>query len=477
MLSFVLLFLQVLTGVRTWRVAHEQAVLQQFVEFLAIPNVASDKANIGRNAQWIVAQLKQRGVATQLLEEPGIPPVVYGEIATPGAKQTLVLYAHYDGQPVEPAKWVGGDPFKPRLEGAPGDAKGLIYARSASDDKGAIMAMLAALDAMKASGMHPKSNLKFFFEGEEEAGSPHVERVLEHNKDLLAADLWIFCDGPVHQSGRQLILYGARGVIDFQITVYGPRRELHSGHYGNWAPNPAMMLAQLLATMKDNDGRVAVPGFYDGVEPLGDLEKKAIGAIPNVDGKIRDELALGRTDGRGSRLDELLQLPSLNIRGLQSGSVGELSRNVVPSEATVSMDIRLVKGLDGQAQVAKVVEHIKRQGYFVVTSLPDEATRRAHERVAYIKIGEGGYNALRTPMDLPICRQLVAALEAARGPVVQQPTSGGSVPMIVFDRVLHRPIVSVPIANYDNNQHSANENIRLQNLWDGIETMAAIFSL
>jgi acetylornithine deacetylase/succinyl-diaminopimelate desuccinylase-like protein len=471
MLPFLLLFFQATASVKAWTQAHEPAILQQFVEFLSIPNVAADKAGLGRTANWIVAQLKQRGVATRLLEEPGVPPVVYGEIMTPGAKQTIVLYAHYDGQPVEPAKWVGGDPFKPRV------VDGMIYARSASDDKGAIMAMLAALDAMRAAGAYPKSNLKFFFEGEEEAGSPHVERVLANNKDLLAADLWIFCDGPVHQSGRQLILYGARGVIDFQVTVYGPRRELHSGHYGNWAPNPAMMLAQLLATMKDSDGRVLIPGFYDGVEPLGELEKKAIAAIPNVDGRIRDELALGRTDGHGARLDELLQLPSLNIRGILSGSVGELSRNVIPSEATVSMDIRLVKGLDGQKQVAKVIDYIAKQGYFVTTTAPDEATRRAHERVAYVQVGSGGYNALRTPMDLPICRQLVVALEAARGPVVQQPTSGGSVPMIVFDRVLHKPIVSVPIANYDNNQHSANENIRLQNLWDGIETMAAIFLL
>ena len=234
----------------TWWQSHQSAILQQFTELLSIPNLATDKANIGRNADWIAAQFKQRGVTARLLTSPDAPPVVYGELNTPGARQTVVIYAHYDGQPVEPAKWTRKDPFKPYIVGEtsdPGHAR--IYARSASDDKGVIIAQLAALDALKAASIPLKSNIKFFYEGEEEQGSPHMEAILTRYRDLLVGDLWVFCDGPVHQSGRQQIVFGARGVTGFEVTLYGPRRELHSGHYGNWAPNPAMELAQLLASI------------------------------------------------------------------------------------------------------------------------------------------------------------------------------------------------------------------------------------
>jgi acetylornithine deacetylase/succinyl-diaminopimelate desuccinylase-like protein len=466
------------SAAHTWWQAHQSAILQQFTDFLSIPNVATDKANIGRNADWIADQLKQRGVSARLLTSPDAPPVVYGELATPGARQTVVIYAHYDGQPVEPAKWTRKDPFKPYLAGEasdPGHAR--IYGRSASDDKGVIIAQLAALDALKAAGLRPKSNLKFFYEGEEEQGSPHMEAILSRYRDLLGGDLWVFCDGPVHQSGRQQIVFGARGVTGFEVTLYGPRRELHSGHYGNWAPNPAMELAQLLAGMKDANGHVTIQGFYDGIEPLGDVEKRAIASAPNIDGMLKQEMGIGWTEGNGARLDELLQLPSLNIRGLLSSSVGATARNVIPSEATASIDIRLVKGLDAVKQVQKVVDHIRKQGYFVMDNPPDDEAHRQHDRIAYVNRKETGYNAQRTPMDLPISRQLVEAVRAARGEVVLLPTSGGSLPLIVFEKVLKAPVIVAPIANYDNNQHSHDENLRLQNLWDGIETMAAILAM
>src|SRR5579871_373293 len=462
----------------TWRLAHSSAILEQFTEFLSIPNVATDKANIARNADWIAGQLKSHGVNVRLLESPGAPPVVYGELSTPGARQTLVIYAHYDGQPVELAKWTRQAPFKPYITGDVSDpAHARIYARSASDDKGVIIAQLAALDALKSAGIALKSNLKFFYEGEEEQGSPHMEAILERYRDILSGDLWVFCDGPVHQSGRQQIVFGARGVTVFEITLYGPRRELHSGHYGNWAPNPAMELAQLLASMKDPNGHVTIDGFYDGITPLGDVEKRAIAAAPNIDATLKQEMGFGWSEGNGARLDELLQLPSLNVRGLLSSSVGATARNVIPSEATASIDIRLVKGLDAATQVDRVIAHIRKQGYFVSDRPPDDEMRRAHERIAYVNRKETGYNAQRTPMDLPIARQLIAAVQAARGEVVLLPTSGGSLPLIVFEKVLKAPVIVVPIANYDNNQHSHDENLRLQNLWDGIETMAAVFAM
>ncbi len=275
---------------RQWRQQHERAIVDEFVALLAIPNISRDRANIQRNAEAIAAMMQKRGIAAKLVAVPDSNPVVFGEIKTPGATRTIVLYAHYDGQPLDPKEWAT-PPFAPVLRDkqfekdgqviplpAPGarfDPEWRLYARSAGDDKAPIIAMLAAVDAIRAAGIQTKSNIKFAFEGEEEAGSTNLEKILAANKDLFSGDVWLMCDGPVHQTRRQLIYFGARAITQIDITLYGPRGELHSGHYGNWAPNPAMELAKLLASMKDDNGRVLVEHFYDDVQPLSATEKRA----------------------------------------------------------------------------------------------------------------------------------------------------------------------------------------------------------
>ena len=454
-----------------YRASHEQQILQEFTSLLAIPNVASDKANIKRNAEILVQALERRHVAAKLLEAPGANPVVYGEIKTPGAKHTIVFYAHYDGQPVTPDDWEGKAPFTPVTRMVNGEPR--IFARSASDDKAAIIAQLTALDALQAANIHPKANLRFVWEGEEEAGSTNLGAILAKYKDKLGGDIWLICDGPVDQSGRQTVVFGARGVTGLAITVYGANRGLHSGHYGNWAPNPAMMLAQLLGGMKDKSGHVLIPHFYDGITPLTSLEKQAVAEAPNNGPMLRKEFALGHTDGNGKTLVELLNEPSLNIDGFAAAHVGAQHTNVIPSTATVDIDMRLVKGLDWKTQQQRVVDYITSQGYFVTGAPPDSGTLMSHPYVAFVQLDDG-YNAVRTPMDLPIAQAVIAAVDSARGPVVKLPTMGGSVPLEMIEKTLGTYTITVPIANYDNNQHSANENIRIQNLWNGIETMAAL---
>ena len=455
---------------RSWRQTHERPILAEFIDLLAIPNLASDDANIRKNAAVIVTLLEKRGVKAGLMEVTGAPPVVFGEIDTPGATRTLVFYAHYDGQPLDPKEWAT-PPWQPVLR----DER--IYARSASDDKAPILAIVTALDALKAEHIALHSNIKLVFEGEEEAGSPHLASILEKYKDQLGSDVWLICDGPVHQSRRQQIVFGARGVTTLDITLYGPGHELHSGHYGNWAPNPAMALARLLASMKDDDGRVLIDHFYDGIQPLSEIERRAVAEAPDVDRDLMRELSLGRTEGGGKKLVELLNFPSLNIRGMSSSRTGAQASNVIPSTATASIDIRLVKGIDHEAAEQRVIDHIRKQGYFIVETEPDAETRRSHPRVARVTVERGGYNASRTSMDLPISQLVLKTAEAARGPVVKLPTMGGSVPLYMIDQILHVPTITVPIANHDNNQHSFNENIRLQNLWDGIELMAALLAM
>ncbi len=455
-----------------WRVAHEQQILQEFDTLLAIPDVASDTSNIRRNADALVQALQRRHVAARLLSIPGVNPVVYGDIKTPGAKHTIVFYAHYDGQPVTPGEWDGKGPCTPVTRMVNGEPR--IFARAAADDKAAIIAQLTALDALQAAHVPLKANVRFVWEGEEEAGSTHLRDILEQYRTELGGDVWLICDGPVDQSGRQSVVFGARGVTRLEITLFGPNRELHSGHYGNWAPNPAMMLAQLVASMKDSTGHVLVPHFYDGVTPLSELERRAIADAPANEALLRQEFGLGHTDGDGKRLLELLNEPSLNIDGMTSARTGATANNVIPSTATADIDLRLVKGVDWKAEQQRVVDYVASRGYFVTDSTPDKAMLLAHPRVALVVRGRLGYNAVRTPMDLPIGQAVVKAVESARGPVVRLPTMGGSVPLEMIEQTVNAPPIMVPIANYDDNQHAANENLRLQNLWDGIETMAAL---
>ena len=363
-------------------------------------------------------------------------------------------------------------------EGSPLNPDWRIYARSASDDKAGVMAILTAFSALKEKGIAATSNIKFFFEGEEEAGSPHLGEIINLNKELLAADVWIICDGPVHQSGVKQVVFGARGDTNVDVTVYAAKRPLHSGHYGNWSPNPAHLLARLLASMKDDDGRVTIEGWYSDVEPLGDVERRAISEAPQYDEELKKQLGIKRTEGGGKALLELINLPSLNINGFASGDVGNLARNVIPTTATAVLDLRLVKGNDHQRQTQRLADHIRKQGYYVVDREPTDAERTQHPLIARVNVRAGGYNAERTRTDLPISRAVIEAVQStATEKVVLLPTSGGSLPLSIITERLKTVTISVPIANYDNNQHAENENIRLQNLWNGIETFAAIMTM
>lgn len=486
---------QVAEEVRAYRSANEGRIVRELVELLAIPNVATDTSNIQRNAAKLIEMLEARGIEAHPLPVVGRGLVIFGKLSAPDAKRTVIFYAHYDGQPVDPAAWTETKPFEPVLRTNSIETGGQritfpeltskvpvtyaddwrIYARSSSDDKSPIVALLAALDALRARKIPVRVNLKIILDGEEEAGSPNLERTLLAHRNLLAGDLLISADGPVHQSGAPLIAFGNRGVADASLTVYGPIRALHSGHYGNWAPNPAFQLAHLLDSMKDAQGRVLIEGFYDDVVPLGGLEKKALDEAPNNDADLRNELQFAQPEGGGKKLVELINLPSLNIRGLRSAYVGKQSQNVVPEQAEASLDLRLVKNVEPQKQFDRLVAHVRKQGFFVTGKDPTRAERLAHPRVAKIVYG-GGYPASRTPMNLPVATKLMEVIQAAvTGPIVKMPTMGGSVPMYIFEN-LNLPVIGVPIVNYDNHQHSSDENLRLGHFWRGIEIYAAILA-
>jgi acetylornithine deacetylase/succinyl-diaminopimelate desuccinylase-like protein len=472
------------------------SMLKEYMEFVTIPNTMNDREELMRNADFIMNLMKKSGINNvQLLKArtPEAIPSVYGEVLKPGAKKTLIFYAHYDGQPVNPSKWAEGlSPFKPQLATTSLEKGGKfidvpqraedftsdetrLYGRAAADDKAGVYAIIKAYEAIQKNMLSPNINIKFFFEGEEERGSTHLNEILEQHQDLLKSDLWLICDGPIHISGRKTIMYGVRGDVNLNLTVYGPSRPLHSGNYGNWAPNPANKLVKLLASMKDDQGYVSVKGFYDDVTPLSKDEKKALAAIPDPADQMQKELLFASPEIKDkSFLECIATIPTLNINGIVSANVGKLASNIIPTTASATLDLRLVKGNDMDRQINKVINHIKAQGYFVTEKEPTPEEKMKHTNICYIYKGSG-YNAQRTSMDLPIAKEVAnAILKSTTDPLIQSPSAGGSLPLFLFEKILKTPPITIPIVNYDNNQHGENENLRLGNLFKGMDTMAAI---
>ncbi|NNF27781.1 MAG: M20/M25/M40 family metallo-hydrolase [Gemmatimonadetes bacterium] len=483
---------------RAFREANEARILGDFAELLSYPNRASDAEDIRAAATFIRDALSQRGVESRLLEIEGAPPLVYGELRVLGATRTLGIYVHYDGQPVDPSNWThppfeptlysssmeaGGSPIAMPQEGEPVDPEWRLYARSAGDDKAPIAAILPVLDAFAENEVTPTSNLIFFFDGEEEAGSAHLGEYMDLVGEAMdEIDVWLFFDGPAHQSGRPQVTYGVRGSMGMEITVYGATRNLHSGHYGNWAPDTGNILARLLASMKDDDGRVLVQGWYDTVDPIGDEERTALEGLPNSDDQLKAELGIARSEGEPENLAERILVPALNIRGITSGNTGARARNVIPNTAVASLGIRLVKGTEPDHMRDLVVRHVEAQGFHVVSEDPDMETRRRYPRIAKIT-GGGGYPASRTEMANPYVREVTqAASEAAdrafgEGALVLSPGMGGTLPLYLFTERAGKPAIIVPVANHDNNQHAPDENLRIANLWYAIDLYAALFTM
>ncbi len=484
---------QAVAAARAWREAHAAEIVAEFVNLLRIPNVAADAEGVRRNAEHISALFAARGFDMELLESEGAPPLIYGARDSAAATRTIAIYVHYDGQPVDETEWTA-PPFAPALysraitdggaliglpkTGEAVDPESRLYARSASDDKAPIIALLAALDALDAASIPLSSNIRLIFDGEEESGSPHLPAYLgAHREKFADVDLWLFGDGPTHQSGAAQLVFGVRGVAGLEVTVYGPNRGLHSGHYGNWSPGPGWRLARLLASMKDDEGRVRIRDFYKSGDPITKADRAAIAAMPPVDADLRAAFGLAETERNNAPLAEMILMPALNLQGLRSADVGDKARNIIPPTATASIGLRLVSGDDPDTMLDLVEAHIRRQGYTIVRDEPDAQTRATHGLIARVVRG-GGYPAVRSRIDDPAFMPLIDALSVAAGDhLLLAPALGGSLPLYMFTEANDAPIVILPIANYDNNQHSADENIRLGNLFYGIDAYAAALTM
>ena len=292
----------------------------------------------------------------------------------------------------------------------------------------------------------------------------------------MKSDLAIVVDSPRHPSGLPTIFYGSRGTATATVKVYGATGDLHSGNYGNFATDPTMALSRLLASMKDQRGDVTIKSFYDDVVPLTESERKAIDEIPNVDRTLLEAFGLARAEHPDSRIEMQHNRPTLSVTGIESGAVYTGTRSAIPGSASARIEMRLVKGLSADKQLDRLIAHIREQGFHVIDNEPDAATRRQHPLIARVTRGGGGFPIGKTSMDDSRTAIAVSAIRSLDQRVVRLPTIGGSLPFATFSDTLALPTMGLAVVNFDNNQHAANENIRVGHFWEAIDIFAALLT-
>ena len=469
--------------------AQVRHTIDELREFIAIPNDALDHSDINRNLSWLTKKFNERGFNSSVLPTEG-ESLFFAALPMQDDKPTILFYMHFDGQSVDPSKWDQPDPYKVVLKAKENDIwkthsfddlkedvnyDWRLFGRSTSDDKGPIVMFLNTIDLLKKNSVEIPFNVKVILDGEEEKSSAPLPKAVKEYRELLEADFLIISDGPVHSSGNPTIAYGARGITSLTLTTYGPINPQHSGHYGNYAPNPGFQLAQVLASMKDKEGRVLIDGYYNGIT-IDESTKNILNSVPDDAGTINTHLAIKQPEKVGSFYQEALQYPSLNIRGLASGWVGEKARTIVPESAAAEIDIRLVPETDGNRLKNLVKKHIENEGYFVMTEVPDVSQRMKHDKI--ITISEGTVtDAFRTDLDNLYGNFLVDTFKKTFSEdVVQIRIMGGTVPIAPFVNELKIPAFLVPLVNPDNNQHSPNENLKIGQIAYGIEVFYGILS-
>ncbi|MCG7534304.1 M20/M25/M40 family metallo-hydrolase [Pseudoalteromonas sp. OOF1S-7] len=458
-------------------------------ELLGLPNDANYPNDIEKLSAWLTQAFRDRAFKVEKLKMSG-SPIVYAERLVPGAKKTVLVYLQADGQPVDRSAWDQPNPYKAELKHLvngqwksqpwPDPVQALdpdwrIFARSAADSKGPIAQFLTALDILDNQQASPEYNLKIIMDTEEEQGSPNLPQAIKTHKDKLSADLLLIFDGPPHQTNKPTITMGARGIATIQLITYGPHKPQHSGHYGNYAPNPALHLAQILGSMKSQQGKVLIRGFYDGVSLSAQL-KAQLATVPDDEAQIMKQLGFSQADAVASSLQESIQYPSLNIRGMSSAWVGKQARTIVPATATAAMDIRLVKESDASHLIKLVRQHIEKLGYYVIDRPPTDTERAQYPYIVSMTSREI-YGAFRSEPDSAAGQMAIQGITKLLGesPIVLR-SGGGSIPIAPIVDTLNIPAAIVASVNSDNNQHSPNENLRIGHFIEGIAIITSVLN-
>ncbi len=468
--------------------------MDEFVEFLSYPNDSSFSEDIYNLIEWTKNKFKSLDFLMTELETSSIP-LLLAEKKIHDDLKTILIYLHLDGQPVDITRWNQEDAFKPVFKK---NEKGIfieddwnkiasynyselddkdirIFARSSSDAKGPVMMLIQALKFMKLKNIDQEFNIKLIMDFEEEIGSPSLPSAVEVHKEKLVSDALLIFDGPQHASGLPTLNFGNRGISSITLKTYGPIVPQHSGHFGNYAPNPVFRMSNILSSMKDENGIVKIKGYYDGIN-ITDEVKEYLDAVPDNEDEMKDKMEFKTPESVGNSYQEAIQYPSLNVRGIRSGWVGSEVRTIVPSECIAEIDVRLVIETDGYKLHDLIKKHIESLGYIVTDKEPSKEMRLKYDKIVRFN-SRVSYPAFRTDInsDLGIWLKDVMVKTFGKEPVLKR-TSGGSVPISPFVNTLNIPAVGVPTVNKDNNQHSPNENIKITNYIKGIETFIGILS-
>ncbi len=429
--------------------------LARLLAYLRMPSISAHGEGMAEVAAALVAQLDAIGMHPQTIATPGWPFVYARRDDAPGAP-TVLLYGHYDVQPPDPLDaWVS-PPFAPTIR------DGRVYARGAGDNKGQHFAQLLAIETLLAVHGRLPCNVIVLLEGEEEIGSPHIAAFVRDNRAILDADLVVTADGPLHASGRPTLEFGVRGVASFGLHARGATTDLHSGNWGGVAPNPIWTLVHLLATMKNDRGEITIDGLHDGIVPPSERELAALAALPDDIPQILASVGLTRMDAPAERgyYERLAFHPTLTINGFHGGYGGPGSKTVLPHEAFVTCDIRLVADQRVETVMARVAAH--------VASYAPDVIFEPH----------AGMDPSKTPLDSPFAPLIAEALARGMGDVpLWLPAMGGSLPEYVWTRILGVPAFVTPYANADEANHAPNENIEVERFFAGIRTGAALLTL
>lgn len=431
--------------------ARREEYLARLIDYVRRPSISAHGTGIAEVAEHARGLLERAGLAARVMPTAGAP-FVYGERLGQTGRPTVLVYGHYDVQPPDPLELWHSPPFEPEIR------DGKLYGRGVGDNKGQHLAHILGVEALNASGGLP-CNVKVLLEGEEEVGSPQMPTFVAAHRDLLKADLCVISDGTVDESGRSVIRFGVRGVLSFELRARGARTDLHSGHWGEIAPNPLWTLVQLLATMKGADGRVLIDGFYDAVQALTELERAALDSLGEDLDAIRRELGVERLAAHpgGGVAERRSAWPSFSINGLHGGYGGAGSKTVLPCEAFAKCDIRLVEAQSADEIWGTLAAHVRRYA-------PDVELVR-----------QGSMEPSKTPLDSPfaaLIRRAVARVEG-RAPLLL-PAMGGSLPEAAFTKTLGIPCFGVPFGNPDERNHAPNENLEVERFHRGIKTGIAI---
>lgn len=470
--------------------ANSNEAIALFRDFLALPNDALKPDDIEALLPWMERAFAERGFETHRLPTAG-STALFAQRLVVGAERTVLVYLQADGQPVDPIAWDQDNPFSAVLK-APREGGGWeqiswdalqerpdpnwrIFARSAADSKGPMTQFMMAVQLLDKMGFEASYNLKVIIDTEEELGSPNLATAVQDHRDLLEADFLLIFDGPPHASNRPTVTFGARGIASLTLVAYGPRVAQHSGHYGNFVPNPVFDLARILASLKSADGRVSIPGFYDGVS-LSDADKAILAAVPDDEAQILASIGVAQADAVAPTLQEALQYPSLNVRGVAAAWVGDEARTIIPPTATAEIDLRLVKESNADYLIDLVRRHVESLGFHVIDGEPSDAERAEFPNIVSLT-HEISYGAFRSDFDSPAGRMARGGMRQLYGeePILIR-TMGGSIPIAPLVATLGVPAAIVPTVNIDNNQHSPNENIRLGNFIEGIAILMAVLS-